>query len=332
MIRAGILGGTGYTGGELLRILRDHPSVKVEVVTSRKESGRRIDEYHTHLRGVYSLKFIDVDLKEFRECDVVFSALPHGSSMEYIPELLDMGIRVIDLSADYRLAKDVYEKTYGLKHKGYRRAVYGLPEIYRDLSFADLVANPGCYPTGAILSVAPLAKKRLIETVVFDSKSGVTGAGVTPTEFTHFPNIADNIVPYRVTNHRHFPEIEQELTKLGGKMRIAFTPHLIPVNRGILTTAHVYLKGPLDKKEIQEIYEEFYSDCYFIRFVDSPSVGRVRGSNFCDIGFFSDGERLVVISAIDNLVKGASGQAVQNMNLMFGIPEERGLTHLPVFP
>ncbi len=332
MIKAGILGGTGYTGGELLRILKDHPSVSVEVVTSRKESGRRIDDYHAHLRGAYTQKFSEVNLKKFGECDIVFSALPHGSSMEYVPELLDMGVRVIDLSADYRLPEDVYEKTYGLKHKGYRPSVYGLPEIYRDLSFADLVANPGCYPTGAILSVAPLAKKKLIETVVFDSKSGVTGAGVTPTEFTHFPNIADNIVPYRVTDHRHFPEIKQELTKLGGKIKIAFTPHLIPVNRGILTTAHIYLKGPLNKKEMEDIYREFYSDCYFIRFIEIPSIGRVRGSNFCDIGFFTDEDRVVIISAIDNLVKGASGQAVQNMNLMFDMPEEKGLTHLPVFP
>ena len=332
MIRVGILGATGYTGGELLRILKAHPSVKIEIVTSRKEYGKRVDEFHIHLKGAYSLEFSKINVDEFRKCDVVFSALPHGTSMEYIPELLDMGIRVVDLSADYRLSKEEYEKTYGIKHRGYREAVYGLPEIYRDLSFADLIANPGCYPTGAILSVAPLAKERLIETVVFDSKSGVTGAGMSPTDFTHYPNIADNIVPYKVTDHRHFPEIRQELTKLGGKMKIAFTPHLIPVNRGILTTAHVYLKGPLEQEEIKEIYREFYSDCYFIRFVQTPTVGRVRGSNFCDIGFFVGEDRVVVISAIDNLVKGASGQAVQNMNLMFGLSEETGLTSLPLFP
>ncbi len=328
----GILGGSGYTGSELLRLLKSHPDVGVRVVTSRKAAGTSIGDFHLHLKGAYTLEFTNVSVEKFKDCDVVFSALPHGTSMEFIPDLLDMGLRVIDLSADYRLEKDVYEATYGITHKGYREAVYGIPELYRDLSIANLIANPGCYPTGAILAAAPLAKEKLIDMVVFDSKSGVTGAGAIPTEFTHFPHISDNIVPYRVVDHRHTPEIKQELWKLGGDFRISFTPHLIPVNRGILTTAHIYLKGPLTSKEVKEVYEEFYNDCFFVRFVSSPSVARVRGSNFCDIGIFGEGEQFVIISAIDNLVKGASGQAIQNMNLMLGLPEQRGLEHLPMFP
>jgi N-acetyl-gamma-glutamyl-phosphate reductase len=334
MIDVGIVGGSGYTGGELLRLLANHPQVKVVAVTSRKLSGKPVSSVHPHLKGIYSLKFEALAAKEVAErCDIVFTAVPHGTAMDWVPQLLDDGSRVIDLSSDYRLPQDVFEKTYATKHRAPRDAVFGLTELHPEVSRAKLVGNPGCYPTGATLAVAPLANSGLVERVIFDSKSGISGAGVEPTETSHYPNMAQNVIPYKLTTHRHVPEIKQELVHLSPGIRVNFTPHVIPSVRGILTTAHVFareeaLETLQDKAKIAEIYREFYKNAPFVRMADSvPRLSSVRGSNFCDISFEPEigSDRLVVISAIDNLVKGASGQAIQNMNLMAGMDERTGL-------
>ncbi|HDN74076.1 MAG TPA: N-acetyl-gamma-glutamyl-phosphate reductase, partial [Archaeoglobus sp.] len=220
-----------------------------------------------------------------------------------------------------------------LKHKGYRHAAYGLPELNREnISNSILVANPGCYPTGTILAVAPLANAELIDRVVFDCKSGITGAGERATPFTHYPNLHESIVPYKITQHRHYYEIVQELNKLQNGVRVSFTPQVFPGSRGILTTSHVFLRGNLDYDEIRKIYDKFYKDSPFVRVQEQVSLAQVRGSNFCDISIHVGDDRVVVISAIDNLVKGASGQAVQNMNIMIGIDEREGLWYPPLFP
>ncbi|MCZ7384269.1 MAG: N-acetyl-gamma-glutamyl-phosphate reductase [Candidatus Methanoperedens sp.] len=326
----GIIGGSGYTGGELLRLLAQHPKAKVKAVTSRSLKGQKVSDTHTHLRKIYDLNFEDLTPEEVASrCDIVFTAVPHGTAMQIVPALLDNDIKVIDLSADYRLRTDVFEKTYKMKHTDPRDAVYGIPELHPEVAEQKFIANPGCYPTGASLAGAPLADAGLIERVVFDSKSGISGAGSEPTEVSHYPNMAENIQAYKLTSHRHRAEIVQELTRLdSGLKSISFTPHVIPSVRGILTTAHIFVKKELGEADVSEIYQDFYQDKPFIRLIKGiPMLGSVRGSNFCDIGFEIDknSDRIVVISAIDNLVKGASGQAIQNMNLMFGLPETTGL-------
>lgn len=332
-MKIGIIGASGYTGGELLRLLAMHPEAEVVAASSRRFEGVELWKLHRFLKGFYDLKFCSPNVENFSECDIVFTAVPHGEAMLYAPKLLEMGVKVVDLSADYRLPKEVYEKTYGKKHISYFEAVYGIPELHREeIKRAKLVANPGCYPTGAILAVAPLAKLELVERVVFDCKSGITGAGESPSDFTHYPNLHESIVPYKVTDHRHLPEIVQELSKLQPGVRIYFTPQVFPGSRGILTNAHVFLRGELSKEELYRIYEEFYRDCYFIRLQEEVKLTQVRGSNFCDIALYSSGDRVVAISAIDNMVKGASGQAIQNMNLMFGLEESTGLKIPPLFP
>ena len=332
-MKVGIIGGTGYTGGELLRILAKHPEAEVVAVSSRKVKGRKIHEVHPHLKGFYDIEFVDPTERVFSECDVVFTAVPHGEAMRYVPELYESGVKVIDLSADYRLKKDVYERVYGKKHEAYIEAVYGLPEIHRDeIKKARLIANPGCYPTGTIPAVAPLADQEIVEMVVFDSKSGITGAGATPTDFTHYPNLHEAVVPYKITDHRHYYEMEQELKRFQEDIKISFTPQVFPGSRGILTNAHVFLRGDLDQEEIEKLFRDFYKDCYFVRFQKTVRLSYVRGSNFIDISINKGSDRVVIVTAIDNLVKGASGQAVQNMNLMFGLDEWVGLDFPPLFP
>lgn len=328
MIEAGIIGGTGYTGLELIRLLLAHPEVNISVVTSRRHKGQQVSDVNPHLAPFITLAYDDVDPKEIAErSDVVFVAVPHGSAMTYVPRLIENGVRVIDLSADYRLKRADYEKIYKLEHtdKEERNAVYGLPELHSEVAQASLVANPGCYPTGAILAVAPLVRAGLVERVLFDSKSGISGAGEAPSEKSHFPNLAENIIPYQVTAHRHVAEMRQEL-----HIPVCFTPHVIPSIRGILTTAHVFLKAGISMtaEEIETLYTQFYADKRFIRLRHGvPTLGAVRGTNFCDLSFAIDegSDRIVVISTIDNLVKGGSGQAIQNMNLMFGLDEAAGL-------
>ncbi len=342
MLKVGIVGGSGYTGGELLRLLSCHPEAEAVCVTSRKLAGKPVDYVHPHLLGISNLKFEAPSASEISErCDVVFTAVPHGTAMDWVPELLDFGAKVIDLSSDYRLPVDVFEKTYGTKHRAPRDAVFGLTELHRqEVASARLVGNPGCYPTGATLAVAPLADAGLVDRVVYDSKSGISGAGVEPTATSHYPNMAENIIPYKLTTHRHVPEIRQELSRLSPGIKVSFTPHVFPGVRGILTTAHVFAKegsedALQDKAALAEIYRRFYSEAKFVRLSkEIPKLSSVRGSNFCDISFEPEkgSDRLVVISAIDNLVKGASGQAIQNMNVMMGLGETSGLWFPAVAP
>ncbi|MGZ4945822.1 MAG: N-acetyl-gamma-glutamyl-phosphate reductase [Halobacteriota archaeon] len=323
MIRVGIIGGSGYTGGELLRLLIQHPEVEVTTVTSRALDGSKVADAHRHLKGFYDLRFVNAEARQVAEAaDVVFLAVPHGAAMGLVPNLIDE-VRIIDLSADYRLGQR-YESVYG-PHTDPRDAVYGLAELHPEVAHADLCANPGCYPTGAILAAAPLVKAGVADYIVFDSKSGISGAGAAPTANSHYPNLAENIIPYQLTNHRHKAEIVQELERLGAGT-VNFTPHVIPSMRGILTTAHIFANEDLEEDRIKSLYEDFYDGRPFIRF-NVPSLGSVRGTNFCDLYFERDvaSNRIVVISAIDNMVKGASGQAIQNMNLMFGLDETTGL-------
>uniref|UniRef100_A0A7J2TJ79 N-acetyl-gamma-glutamyl-phosphate reductase n=1 Tax=Archaeoglobus fulgidus TaxID=2234 RepID=A0A7J2TJ79_ARCFL len=332
-MKIGIIGASGYTGGELLRLLALHPKVEVTKISSRRFEGKEVWKVHRFLKGFYDLKFCKPEIENFTECDLVFTAVPHGEAMNYVPKLLEVGIKVVDLSADYRLPKEVYEKVYGKKHTGYIEAVFGLPELRREeIKRAKLVANPGCYSTVAILSLAPLAKLELIENAVLDCKSGITGAGETPSEFTHYPNLHESIVVYRATDHRHFYEIVQELKRFQEDIRLHFTPQVFPGSRGILCNAHVFLRGDLELEELYRIYEDFYRDCYFIRLQEEVKLIQVRGSNFCDIAIFKGAERVLIVSAIDNMIKGASGQAIQNMNLVFGFDEALGLKIPPLFP
>jgi N-acetyl-gamma-glutamyl-phosphate reductase len=330
MIKAGIIGASGYTGGELLRLLVNHPNIKLELATSRSLAGKPVTGTHRHLEGFLDLKYENPNSENIRErCDVVFLAVPHGSAMNYVPELLDGDTKVIDLSADYRLETSVFEDVYEMTHSDPRKAAYGLVELHPEVAEQDFVASPGCFPTGAVLAAAPLAAAGLIDIALFDSKTGISGAGISPTETSHYPNLAENVTAYKITNHRHKAEISQELTRLDQNLRnINFTPHAIPSIRGIFTTAHLFTKEHLSTDELRSIYEDFYRNKPFIRLPSGiPSLTAVRGSNFCDIGFESDKEnnRAVVLSAIDNLVKGASGQAIQSMNLMFGLEETLGL-------
>lgn len=335
MKRIGILGGSGYTGSELLRILATHSKVEILAVTSRKWCGEKVCRLHSFLKGFYDdLSFVFPEIRNFDGCDLVFTAVPHGKAMQYVPDLLDVGIKVIDLSADYRLKKETYEKTYNIEHVAYVEAAYGLPELFKDeIRKAELVANPGCYPTGTILAIAPLVKENKIKSVRFDCKSGITGAGARASDFTHYPNLHECVTPYKVTSHRHYPEILEVIGKINPKcnVKVEFTPHVFPGNRGILTTAYVEIEENLAEDKIMEMYSEFYSKCPFIRLQENVRLTWVRGSNFCDIAIYSNG-RLVVCTAIDNLVKGASGQAVQNMNIMFGFRETEGLLTPPLYP
>ncbi|GAA0129276.1 N-acetyl-gamma-glutamyl-phosphate reductase [Methanococcus maripaludis] len=331
-----IIGGTGYTGSELLRLLSNHDEVEVVNVTSRKEAGKNLTDYHPQVRNLSNyndLKFQNIAPEDI-DSDIVFCATPHGASMAIVLTLHEKGINVIDLSGDYRFEDiDMYESWYGLKHSGkIDSAVYGLPELHREkIKKSKTIANPGCYPTGAILSMAPLVANDLVEDrIIFDSKSGVSGAGVEASQTTHFANVNENIGPYKITKHRHSPEIGKELQYLANKnLKVSFTPHLLPVTRGILTTAHSFLKEDISPIDVIEIYEEFYKDEFFIRIFEEgmPSLTGVRGTNFCDIGGFEIDQygRIVVVSAIDNLVKGASGQAIQNMNIIMGFDEKEGL-------
>ncbi|MBI3755984.1 MAG: N-acetyl-gamma-glutamyl-phosphate reductase [Deltaproteobacteria bacterium] len=346
MIKTAILGGSGYTGFELLRILANHPQAEVVAITSRQHKGTHVETVFPGLKNVSKLKFQNpANFNSFSKADIVFSCLPHHASMEIVPDILKNGKRVIDLSADFRL-KDakVYEAWYG-KHiaKGLlKKAVYGLPEIYRDkIKHAELVANPGCYPTGAILGLAPAIEAGIIDTnsIIIDSKSGVSGAGRAASPDTSFAEVNEGFKAYKVGEHRHTPEIEQGLSLIAGKnIKVTFTPHLLPVNRGILSTIYAKVKSQNSKVKTQNIidlYKKHYGGEFFIRIMSEgtfPNISQVKGSNFCDIGLKLDERtgRLIIVTAIDNLVKGASGQAVQNMNIMFGLPETTGLIMPPL--
>ena len=326
-----IVGASGYAGGDLIRLLLTHKEANIVCATSRKLAGTPVTKDHIHLKNLIDIDYTNPDIDDI-DADFAFLAVPHTAAMQYAGKLKERGIKTVDFSADYRLPQDVYEKTYGVEHTAYFKAPYGLPELHREeIRKADFVANPGCFPTGATLSAAPMAK--FAETIIYDSKSGVSGAGDSVSETTHYPNVDENINPYKITVHRHVPEMRQEMAFLGSSASVYFTPHLLPAIRGIITTAHILLKEPMTEEEIAKAYEEFYKDEHFVR-LQKAKLGGVRGSNFCDINWEleADGRRLVAVSAIDNLVKGAAGQAVQNMNIMCGFDEIEGIRMPGMFP
>lgn len=340
-IEVSIVGASGYTGGELLRILAGHPKAEVVGTYGRTTAGMKLSDLHPNLLGVINGLVKEPDYEVIgRESDVVFTATPHGVSMEFVPEILDGGAKVIDLSADYRLDDvQVYERYYKKHESPDLVSVYGLPEVYRDdIKDANLVANPGCYPTAALLSLIPLLTEGIIEldNIIIDSKSGTSGAGAKPNKLLHHPTCTDNVRAYKVTTHRHTPEVRQEVRKIAGETPgLYFTPHLVPLIRGILNTSHVFVKSSESQEDLLEIYRDFYEKESFVRVIeDLPQTSSVRGSNFCDVGIrkSENSRRAVIVSAIDNLVKGASGQAIQNMNIMFGFDEEDGLGQIALRP
>ncbi len=337
MIRAGIIGATGYTGFELLRLLVKHPRVKLAWATSETYCGKKFSDVYPHLDGVSDVVLKALPEVQQDQTDVVFCCLPHRSAMSVVPSFLEKQVKVVDLSADFRMeTAESYNRWYGVEHSCphlLREAVYGLPELNRDqISKASLVANPGCYPTSVILPLVPFLQKGLIEEtdIIIDSKSGVSGAGRKLSLRTQFVEINEDTVPYDVGRlHRHTGEMEEQLSNLANRQcQVLFSPHIVPMNRGILSTIYVKLRKDISQEQAVEIIKNKYKDEPFIRVLPDrlPETRFVQGTNWCDIGVSKvDGtDRLVVISAIDNLMKGASGQAVQNMNIMFGCKETEG--------
>lgn len=342
--KVGVVGGTGYTGAELVRLLINHPDVTLEVVTSRSQAGKYFSDVHPHFTGMTDLEFQNIDDLNNYGLDLVFLALPHGVSMDFIKSYNPDKYRIIDLSGDYRLnSAESYQQWYGKEHAApdfIEDAAFGLPELFRDdIRNATLVANPGCYPTSAILALAPLLKNDLIESdnITIDSKSGVTGAGASASAKTHFPDVFGNFSAYGLRNHRHTPEIQQALQRLTNKSEpsVLFTPHLLPIDRGILTTTYTTPKKTLNEDLVKETIARFYEKEHFVRIANNPPmVKNVRGSNYCDVHATYDKRtnKIITVSVIDNLVKGAAGQAVQNMNIMFGLLEHSGLKITPLSP
>ena len=354
-VRVAVAGASGYTGAELLRLLSQHPHVTLTAVTSEKSAGAAVSSVYPHLQNVIDLNFEALAPEALAErADILFLALPHTKSMGPVASCMKAGKRVIDLSADFRLKNPhTYETWYQTPHAHpdlIRSAVYGLPELHRSaIAQARLVASPGCYPTAAILQLAPLLAHGLIvpDSIVIDAKSGVSGAGRSPALPYHFPEAHESLEPYKIGQHRHIPEIEQELAGLSNKhgktttgldatVTVAFTPHLVPMNRGILSTAYARAKGPLDVVELRALYRDFYKGEQFVRLLEHamPNPRHVRGANYCDIAVHADSRTgwIVTVSAIDNLIKGAAGQAIQAMNLMLGYPEGMGLASPGIYP
>lgn len=346
MLKVAVVGASGYTGVELVRLLHAHPEAAVTCVTSEQSAGKRLSDVFPTVRGRYDVVLENLEPVRIAEkADLIFTALPHKAAMEVVPTFLALGKQVIDLSADYRLHDAaVYGQWYEphLNPELLERAVYGLPEIRREkIAGADLVANPGCYPTSIILGLAPLLKAGLIDpaSIIADSKSGVSGAGRGAKVDNLYCEVNDGFKAYGVGGgHRHIPEIEQELSLLAGVgVTIAFTPHLVPMDRGILSTVYAMPSSTVTTSRLLELYSDHYDGEAFVRVLPAgqfPSTAHVRGSNFCDIGVTVDSRcgRIIVVSAIDNLVKGASGQAVQNLNIINGLPENMGLELIPLYP
>jgi len=346
MLKAAICGGSGYAGGELIRLLSNHPRVKITAVTSEKSSGKPVSDLFPHLSSHSNLTYEPLDREKLlNKADIFFLALPHAASQGAVDFFFRRGKKVIDLSADYRLrSPEIYEEWYMTPHKFHgtlKKAVYGLPELYRaKIAKASLIANPGCYPTGAILGLYPAIKTRLIDadSIIIDSTSGTTGAGRNADAAFSFCEVNEGFKAYAVASHRHTPEIEQELSAIAHKdLRVNFTPHLASYDRGILTTIYAKLKKKADTRAVLDAYKKVFARELFIRALAEgkfPNVKNVRGTNLCDIGLAVNKRTntLIIVTAIDNLMKGASGQAVHNMNIMMGFKETEGLKNIALFP
>ncbi|MBK5241199.1 N-acetyl-gamma-glutamyl-phosphate reductase [Clostridium sp.] len=346
MIKVGIVGATGYAGVELLRLLLQHPEVKVTEIVSHSFEDKNISEIYENFNENCDL--ICSSLTEFiktgiKKCDLVFAALPHGLSEDIAFECDKQGIVFIDIGADFRLEdEEAYKKWYGLSYKHkilHNKAQYGLPELYREqIKQSKIIANPGCYPTSIILALVPALRKKLISlsSIIIDAKSGLTGAGRELSSASHYIECNESMKAYKIGCHRHTPEIEQELSKAAkAAILVNFTPHLLPINRGILSTIYCDLEVPITLEELIELYRDFYAEEKFVRVLDigkSVEIKNVRGSNYCDISLNIDTRtnRLIINSTIDNMVKGAAGQAIQNMNLIFGFAEDLGLCYIPM--
>lgn len=341
--KIGIIGATGYTGSELVRILKNHPGVEISLITSESRAGERFSEVHPFFQGIEDQVLHSMDTLEDYDLDLVFLALPHGVSMDFVKKYHDKAFKIIDLSGDFRLpSAAVYKQWYNLEHvypEGIEEAVFGGPELFGpQVQAAKLVANPGCFPTSSILGLAPLLKNKIIKTspIIIDSKSGVTGAGVKSKPVNLYSNVNDNFKAYGLKKHRHTIEIQGILDQLANTDTIVqFTPHLLPVDRGILSTIYVRPKVAVNQEQLENLYHSFYEKAPFVRLRNQiPAIKDVRATNYCDLYVTYD-ERtqlILIVSVIDNLVKGASGQAVQNMNLMLGFAENEGLKIVPVNP
>ena len=334
-IRVAIFGGSGYGGSELLRILLFHPDAEIALVTANEHAGKRVSDVHRNLMGLTDLEFVTApsDLSALEGIDVAFFALPHGQALDLVPKL-PANVKAIDLSGDFRIDDaDVFAKFYKLEHTAsdlQKRFVYGLTETNREaIAEAQYIANPGCFATATLLAVAPMVKSGLLTgNVIVDAKTGSSGSGAKPAANTHHPQRTNSFYAYKPFTHQHVPEIEQHLGRIGEFQNdLIFMTHSLPVSRGIFASCYMEVKANLTNEDLKNIYSTFYEGSFFVRLIDgSPDINWVKNTNFCDIGAFSNGRQIVVFSALDNLVKGAAGQAVQNMNLMVGLDEKTGLT------
>jgi N-acetyl-gamma-glutamyl-phosphate reductase len=347
MIKIGVIGAGGYAGITLVQILLRHPEAKIVWAMSEDaHKGKKLSELFPHLAGEIDLTvqtLAELD-KVLGKADLVFLALPHGIALNYVPKILEAGKKVVDLGADYRFNDEaVFKKWYKVGHKAkeyLKEAVFGLPELYRkDIKNARLVGNPGCYPTSAILGIAPLVSEKLVDldSIIVDAKSGISGAGRGVSLKTHYCERNEGFEGYAVTNHRHMGEIEYQASKIAGKdFAVTFVPHLTPMSRGILSTIYAKAAKKVSGKSLAQLYKKFYKDEVFVRIREEqlPNTKFVAGTNYCDIGLEVNEVtgKVIVLSAIDNLVKGAAGQAVQNMNIMYGLEETAGLKHMALYP
>lgn len=345
MIQVGIVGGTGYTGVELLRTLANHPEADVKMITSRSEKGVAVADMYPNLRGIYDLAFSEPNPEALKTCDVVFFATPHGVAMSMAKELTDAGVKVIDLAADFRIEDlDVWSEWYGMEHTGealFDKVAYGLPEYFREaIKKAQIIANPGCYPTSVSLGLLPLLKADLVnfDSIIADGKSGVSGAGKGANVAMLAAEMSESFKAYGVSGHRHLPEMKEKLAQVSGKpVGLTFVPHLVPMIRGMENTIYATLKEDKTQQELQTLFETAYADEPFVDVMPAgslPETRMVKGSNMCRIAVYrpKDSNQVVVTSVIDNLVKGAAGQAVQNMNILFNLPETLGLEQVALLP